>query len=84
MGKALDAIEALDTRIAANSAQVHNMEGVLIWSFEHNAWWGPNACGYTTQQSQAGLYDRGRAEEICARANAGRPADSPHEEIRVP
>lgn len=56
---------------------------VLIWSFEHDAWWAPNECGYTKQRERAGLYDRGRAKEICAKANIARPDDSPHEEIRT-
>lgn len=41
----------------------------LIWSFEHDAWWGPGERGYTTNIHQAGQYDQVRAIEICTKAN---------------
>jgi hypothetical protein len=41
----------------------------LIWSFEHNAWWAPDECGYVGDAGQAGRYSLERAEEICRRAN---------------
>ncbi len=37
---------------------------VLIWSKEHNSWWRPNSHGYTTDQSQAGLYTEEEAKAI--------------------
>jgi len=36
----------------------------LIWSFEHEAWWGPNHCGYTTLMEKAGRYSKEEAGEI--------------------
>lgn len=30
----------------------------VIWSHEHNAWWAPNFCGYTTDFDKAGRYSR--------------------------
>ena len=44
---------------------------VKIWSFEHDAWWRPNSCGYTTAETEAGLYPRDQAEKIVAGANYG-------------
>lgn len=41
----------------------------LIWSIEHNAWWGPNACGYTPSQTEAGRYTYEEALGIVASAN---------------
>lgn len=40
-----------------------------IWSIEHNAWWGPNECGYTPKKADAGLYEPERAHQIAAGAN---------------
>lgn len=45
---------------------------VLIWSFEHNAWWAPAACGYVATVAEAGLYTLATAIDICARANIAR------------
>lgn len=42
---------------------------VMVWSFEHDAWWRPDHCGYTNEEEQAGLYPRKEAEEICRKAN---------------
>lgn len=41
----------------------------LIWSFEHNSWWGLNERGYVRDWKEAGVYPRARAEEICESAN---------------
>jgi hypothetical protein len=41
----------------------------LIWSFEHDGWWGPGEHGYTTNVRKAGQYTLERAVEICAKAN---------------
>jgi hypothetical protein len=41
----------------------------LIWSYENNAWWGPNKCGYTKEWQQAGRYRYGEAVQICDNAN---------------
>jgi len=39
----------------------------LIWSHEHNAWWGPNERGYTQFISSAGRYREEDAWRICNR-----------------
>lgn len=41
----------------------------LIWSFEHNAWWGVGECGYVAIVEHAGRYTLERAVEICQAAN---------------
>lgn len=40
----------------------------VIWSFKHNAWWGPNEAGYTQNFKQAGLYTAEQAA-ACVRRN---------------
>ena len=42
---------------------------VLIWSNEHDGWWRPNKCGYTSFRELAGEYDLEEAIEICINAN---------------
>jgi hypothetical protein len=41
----------------------------LVWSVEHNAWWGPDSCGYTLKLDAAGRYDFSEARNICRYAN---------------
>lgn len=41
----------------------------LIWSFEHNAWWGWGRRGYVHKIGAAGLYTQDEAIEICEDAN---------------
>lgn len=43
----------------------------LIWSHEHQAWWGPDECGYTERVSMAGRYTRPTAIKICTLAIPG-------------
>lgn len=43
----------------------------LIWSFEHDAWWRPNRCGYTKVRSEAGVYEITEALDIVNAANFG-------------
>lgn len=43
----------------------------LIWSHEHQQWWGPNASGYTRRLSLAGRYSKRQALEICYLAMPG-------------
>lgn len=40
----------------------------LIWSYEHDAWWGPDERGYVRDVESAGRYTPERAADICARA----------------
>ncbi len=39
---------------------------VLIWSGEHGCYWRPDAAGYTTRLSAAGIYERSEAERLTA------------------
>ena len=36
----------------------------VIWSFKHNAWWGPGNCGYTDALDMAGRYNAEEAGRI--------------------
>jgi hypothetical protein len=47
----------------------------LIWSVEHNSWWGPARCGYVRSVAQAGRYTHAEALEICIRAIPGTSTD---------
>lgn len=40
------------------------MSSYLIWSHKHNAWWGPNRCGYVRDARDAGRYSRDEAVAI--------------------
>jgi len=40
-----------------------------IWSYEHDAWWGPESRGYTKDKKEAGIYSAAEAVEICYMAN---------------
>lgn len=52
----------------------------LIWSNQHNAWWGPNHIGYVTEKHLAGHYSLHDAVAICLNANLHDP-DVPSETI---
>lgn len=41
----------------------------LIWSIEHEAWWGPNNRGYVLEKEKAGLYSFEQASYICKQGN---------------
>jgi hypothetical protein len=41
----------------------------VVWSFEHDAWWGPGRMGYTTDLTKAGRYSEADATDIVAKAN---------------
>lgn len=60
----------------------------LVWSNEHNAWWGPKCCGYTQEEKQAGRYSMAEAMDICEKAGDGRmnlhPGGKIPPEIPVP
>jgi hypothetical protein len=43
----------------------------LIWSAEHQAWWGPGECGYVGKVSEAGRYRYGKALDIATKAIPG-------------
>lgn len=48
----------------------------LIWAMDHDAWWAPNAAGYTQDITKAGRYTAKEVAEIVAR-------DIEHEQIVV-
>lgn len=58
------------------------MEGYLIWSIEHNAWWKSSSRGYTRDIGMAGFYQPEEAEKICRDAN--RSMSTPPMEAMVP
>jgi hypothetical protein len=41
----------------------------VIWSFEHDAWWRPDRCGYAHDLHRAGRYTQSEAAAIVADAN---------------
>lgn len=43
----------------------------LIWSLEHEGWWGPNHNGYLKERRSAGLYSFDEALKIVKDANIG-------------
>jgi hypothetical protein len=47
------------------------MDDYLIWSAEHEAWWGPERCGYVRSISKAGVYSHAEALDICSNAIPG-------------
>jgi len=65
-------IPALDT---------HPADRVMIWSYEHDSWWGTSRCGYVQDARVAGVYSRGEAERICKDANIACLPGKPHEVI---
>lgn len=42
----------------------------VVWSYEHDAWWGENRHGYRNGLLRAGLYTEAEAKEIECNANA--------------
>lgn len=47
------------------------MDFYLIWSHEHQGWWGPARISYTTDVAAAGRYYKGQAEKIVQDAALG-------------
>ncbi len=56
----------------------------LIWSIEHEGWWGPNMSGYTQDRALAGRYTFEGAQAIVREANEHRPPDAAPNEAMVP
>lgn len=46
-------------------------ETYLVWSNEHQAWWGPGGTGYVERLDEAGRFTQRVALEICAKALPG-------------
>jgi hypothetical protein len=55
----------------------------LVWSNEHDAWWGPNANGYVRRVEHAGRYTHAQALQICFDAMPGRFGDESLQEIPI-
>lgn len=51
--------------------------GWVVWSNEHQGWWRPGRCGYTTHLGHAGVYREAEAKAICR--NPERIGQLPHE-----
>jgi hypothetical protein len=58
-------------------------EAWVIWSFEHNGWWGPQKSGYYQNLLLAGIYPKDVAQKIEASANEHRPMMMPNEKAMV-
>jgi hypothetical protein len=43
----------------------------LVWSNQHEAWWGPARRGYRLAIEEAGRFSRAEAEDIVARNTLG-------------
>lgn len=57
----------------------------IIWSNEHNGWWRPARCGYTSHRSLAGEYTLEEATKIVQDANKYIKWEHMHDdEIPVP
>ena len=46
-----------------------NGDKYLIWSIEHQKWWGPNSDGYVDYTDMAGRYTKEEATRIVKNAN---------------
>lgn len=57
--------------MTATAKPVPNALTWVVWSYEHDAWWAPNQCGYATSLLQAGLYTEAEAKAIEEGANRG-------------
>ncbi|MCR4297541.1 MAG: hypothetical protein NUV75_02125 [Gallionella sp.] len=57
--------DCLDYKDAEIAKLRERSAGWLIWSNEHNAWWGPGCCGYPSDIASAGRYTLEQAINIC-------------------
>lgn len=56
----------------------------VIWSEEHEAWWGPGERGYVRSLFEAGRYTEERARAIERNANRYLPPSVPFHEVAMP
>ena len=60
-------------------------EPYLVWSNEHQAWWGPEHRGYTRHIERAGRYERAEAMLIAGKRDGGwHPRKGNPDEIAIP
>jgi hypothetical protein len=59
------------------------MNDYLIWSNEHEGWWGPGRIGYARRIENAGRYSHAEALDIRTNAMPGRRGHFPLNEIPV-
>jgi hypothetical protein len=52
---------------------VSSEEPWVVWSFEHDGWWGPGRFGYVRELAEAGHYTREEAQRIERQANEYTP-----------
>lgn len=58
------------------------MSGIyVVWSNEHQCWWGPDCKGYRRNLADAGKYSRDDAIGICRGARGGREFNSNPSEV---
>jgi hypothetical protein len=68
---AVESIEAVAVELEQLAAAIAPPgKDWVVWSFEHDAWWGANHMGYSASLLGAGLYSEEAAREIERRANA--------------
>lgn len=51
----------------------------FIWSYEHDAWWRPDFCGYSKDINEAGYYSFKDVAAICKSANLNNEEINPNE-----
>lgn len=69
-----EAIAAWNTRAPhpdTTAAVERVSEPYLVWSNEHQAWWGKDRCGYTRHIERAGRYERAEALSIAGTRDGG-------------
>lgn len=65
-------------------AEFNRERSYLIYSYEHNAWWGPCSRGYVPEKTDAGLYSFVEAVRIVGAANRYLPAAAKPNEVMIP
>lgn len=78
-------LESFAGNVCARATAAYNAQAPLwlVWSIEHNAWWGPDHCGYVKDRRAAGLYSYYDAYDIVRMANEHRKSDFPPNEAMI-
>lgn len=64
-------LKAIATALALPREVAGDQDRYLVWSNEHQAWWGPEHRGYTRHIDRAGRYDRAEALSIAGTRDGG-------------